>query len=312
VERLYELFRAVGNSLDLEETLGTLDRELARLVGYEAISVHLVEGDRLVLVHAAGTECHLLAALEPPPASSFLARAVETHRPQHDERLEGLGRLERALAIPLEQEGAVVAALTVYHTASRFSSQDREILLALGPKLAAAIGNARNFQRTEKLAGIDPLTSLLNTRSLFERLDAEVARACRAHSRLAVLDCALQGLPGPADGGEMAAISPVISKVAGALRECCREYDFVARSGDDFVLVLVDFAPGSLSEKRARIAAMVEEIGLSTGFPLSIRIGAAFLPHDGCDAEDLLAAAAQRLHPGRGPVPGTSHEHPGS
>jgi hypothetical protein len=61
------------------------------------------------------------------------------------------------------------------------------------------------------------------------------------------------------------------------------------------MLVLIGFHPRDLAEKLARVEEIVACIGVESGLPLRIRIGAAFFPDDGGDAEDLLAIAGQRL-----------------
>jgi len=164
-------------------------------------------------------------------------------------------------------QGRVTAVLALYRIApDPFTAEDLQLVGALAPKLAAALDNARRFCRAERAC----------TRALFERLDAEVARTRRLAGRLAVLECAVKSLdPEGAAAG----------RIAGELRHLCREYDFVAQSGDSCVVVLADFAPAGLAEKQARIEAIFRKNGLS------VAIGAAFQPEDGADAEDLLAAA---------------------
>ena len=267
MEKLYELFRQLGNSLDLAETLSTLDSQLRRLVRYDTISVHLVEDGRLMPAYAAGPGFQVLAALELAVGEGLLGGAAATRQPVFNGAADRLGGLAMLLAVAIELQGRVTAVLALYRTeAYPFGAEDLHLLAALAPKLAASMDNARRFCRADRACD----------RALFERLDAEVARTRRMGCRMAVLECAVRDLD---PGGRLT------DRIAGELRALCREYDFVARSGNSFVVVLADFAPAGMPEKLARIEAVFRRSGLAAA------IGAAFLPENGDDAEGLLAAA---------------------
>ncbi len=91
----------------------------------------------------------------------------------------------------------------------------------------------------------------------------------------------------------------VLKLVAAGLRECCREYDYVARmGGDEFVLVLPGLAEADLAPKQQALQKVVVEAGLLVCGErlLNISIGAAFCPEHGNDAEGLLAEADRRMY----------------
>jgi diguanylate cyclase (GGDEF)-like protein len=309
VNELCDLFRTLGDSLDLEETLSKFDSELRRLVVYAAISLHLVEDDRLIPAYTAGEEFEALSSLEGRIGHGFLGLAAAQRRPVPNCRTEALGRLGNALVVPMEHAGAVTAVIALHHHPDRvFSEQDLTTLLAVRAKLAASIENARRYQSAQRLAGIDPLTGVLNTRAMFQQLDAELSRARRAGESLAVVECAIDGM----DASLPELSRRVYRQLAGSLRRCCREYDSVARTGDSFVLVLAGFAPADFREKRTGIQIAVEEAGMRSGLPLSASVGAAFFPQDASDAEGLLAAAAEGLRLVRRRAPGSPDEVSGT
>jgi GAF domain-containing protein len=251
VEILYRLLDLVGNSLDLDETLATLDSELRKILPFESISVELVDGGRLMLAYAEGH------AIEP---------CVR-------------------LKVPIQQSGWVTLTRPI---SKPFSDAERTILLAAAPKVAAAVENARLYRGAKSTTDIDPRTGLLNGRGLFQFLDAELARARRGHGFLGVIHCALGGF----ERGE--AEANALFQFAARIRETCREYDGAAVSGEDLILVLGGFCSEDLAEKRSAI----EHVAANSGLPHRVRMGAAFYPDDGCDAESLLAIAAQRVHSG--------------
>jgi len=297
-----DLFRCLGNSLDLVEVLSTFDLELRRLLGYDAIAVHVVDNGRLVPAYAAGSGLENLLAYT-DDIDALLGVAVE-----RQPLIDG-----RALVFPLENPTAVIALLTLYrYGAPCFNAQDLDLLDMLSVKLTAAIENALRFQAAAESATLDPVTGLANGRSLFERLDAELARARRAGTRLAVLQCSIEGF---AEGNRLCSAESAryaLKKIATRIRESCREYDFSARIDNDLMLVLPGLGPSELAEKRALIQRVVEDAALTVGLPLCATVSAAFYPEDGRDTEDLLAESsrmlnlAKRIHAGGGHFDGHS------
>ena len=91
----------------------------------------------------------------------------------------------------------------------------------------------------------------------------------------------------------------VLKLVAKGLRECCREYDYVARmGGDEFVLVFPGLQVDDLPEKLLVLEKVVVESGFAVCAErlLNISIGTVFCPENGTDAEGLLAEADRRMY----------------
>ena len=297
MESLSDLFRNLGNSLELEEILSTLDQELRRLIRYDGLSVHLVDSTGLTTAYATGRD---IAWLDTRDCQGILETVALERRPAVQNSSQEPCRNSAALWFPVEQPekhaDRVTAVLVLRRTGEGgFTDQDLGIVRAVAPKLASSIENARRYQRAAQLVESDPLTGLANVRSLFQRLDAELARARRCRNPLAVLQCSIDGFDRSGRLCSPSDTQNAFEKVALKLRESCREYDFTARSGDDLVLVLPGFRHEFLAEKCSTIRKSVEEAGMSAGLPLFVAIGAAFFPQDGTDAEDLLAAAAEQV-----------------
>ncbi|MDP8980600.1 MAG: GGDEF domain-containing protein, partial [Acidobacteriota bacterium] len=82
-------------------------------------------------------------------------------------------------------------------------------------------------------------------------------------------------------------------------KECCREYDYVARmGGDEFVLVLPGLRPDQLAAKIQRLKAITADAGHTIFTPdvPSLSIGHAMFPEDGVDADQLLSEADRRMY----------------
>jgi len=293
VDRICSLYRVLGDSLDLSETLATFDRELRRAIPYEAISVHLMDGGRLMAAYSAGRFLASLLPLETAEGKTFLEVVVQTCRPALNYRLTHLPELHHALVMPLYRTDSVVAVLALYHSGQGvFAEDDLRLIEKVAPKLASAIENARLYESVAKLSGVDPYTSALNARSMFLRLDAELSRSRRRRDKVAVVQCVVEGI----DEAVPDLRHNVLRQVAGILREHCREYDSVAWMGDRFVLVIAGLGSSDFEEKRANLQTAVEQVGFQTGLPLSITAGAAFFPEEATNSEGLLSAAEARLH----------------
>ena len=272
MERLCQVFRQLGNSLDFAETLATLDCELRLLLCYDALSIHLVEDGRVIPAYTAGADFQTLGSLELPLASGVLGRVASTREPAFNCAPDRPGRLMITMAVAIEYGNRTIGVLALYRIEPHvFASEDLQVLTEIVPKLAASMDNARRFQRIERA----------RVRALFERLDAEVARARRSGGRLAILECAVVALDPAGSAAE---------QIAADLRHLCREYDFVAHKGDAFVVLLADFGRADLPAKLSQIEAVFRGCGLTA------TIGAALFPDDGSDAEDLLTAAHRTAH----------------
>lgn len=283
---LYTLNEELGGSLGVEDKMEAVAAQLKPLIPYDAIAVYLRREGVLEPAYVAGVDARALSAAAVPVGAGVSGWAAASRRPvlNGDAAADcgGSTALASALAVPLENAaGALVGTLTLYHAQPEaFRKEHLRVLLAARAKIAQAIENALRLQRAEQAATVDLATGLPNARALFERLDAELARCKRNQGGLAVLTC------------EVRAEEAALRAVAAALRNACREYDFIARSGDQFVLVLAGFGRRDFPEKRKQIERLVAEAGGGSDAP----VGAAFHPEDGADAEDLLAEAGRKLY----------------
>jgi diguanylate cyclase (GGDEF)-like protein len=188
--------------------------------------------------------------------------------------------------------------MTLYRAENDAFSRDHlRILLAISSKVSLAIENALIFRQVEDSATTDYLSGLPNARSLFLRLDSEVARCKRSKEPLCVVVCDLDGFKQINDRFGHLEGNKVLRLVAETLRTRCREYDYVARmGGDEFVLLL----PGSDRKSIQGRIGELRQILIGTGSPgaggISLSLGEAYYPEDGSDAEELLAEADRRMY----------------
>jgi diguanylate cyclase (GGDEF)-like protein/putative nucleotidyltransferase with HDIG domain len=310
VHLLFELTQDLGSSLSIDETLSVVAARLKRLVPYDAIAAYVLREGRLVPEYVNGENFRLLSSLQIPLGDGVSGWVAQTGRTvvngnpavESPELADtgAPGALRSALAVPLVGLTGTIGVLTLYRTdKDAFSADHLRVLLAVTSKVSLALENALKFRQVETTATTDYLTELPNARSLFLRLDSELARSKRAREPLTVLVCDLDGFKMVNDCHGHLVGNKVLRAVGNALRESCREYDYVARmGGDEFVLIL----PASDRESMQQRIDELREIGGAAGCAvagvqmMTMSIGEAFYPQDGDDAEQLLAVADRRMY----------------
>jgi diguanylate cyclase (GGDEF)-like protein/putative nucleotidyltransferase with HDIG domain len=308
VQLLFELVQDLGNSLSLDETLSVVAARLRKIVPYDAIAIYVRVDGKLVPQYVNGEDFRLFTSLEIPVGEGLSGWVAENRKPS----LNGnpsvepgyladpakFSTLRSALAVPLEGLSGAIGVMTLYRAEhDAFSRDHLRILLAISSKVSLAVENALIFRQVEDSATTDYLSGLPNARSLFLRLDSEVARCSRSREPLCVVVCDLDGFKQINDRFGHLEGNKVLRLVADALRSRCREYDYVARmGGDEFVLLL----PGSDRRSIQGRIAEIRQIAIGTGMPagggVSMSIGEAYYPEDGSDAEELLAEADKRMY----------------
>jgi len=310
VQNLYELTQDLGNSLSLNETLSLLSIRLKRMIPYDALAFWVLHGDVLRPEYVTGENLRLFSSLEIPIGQGLSGWVAENRKPiiNGNPSVEPgymndptrITTMRSALAVPLIGLSGTVSVLTLYHSERDCFTKDHlRILMAVAPKIALAVENALKYQQAESSAATDYMTGLPNARSLFLHLDAEISRCRRQESPLAVLVCDLNGFKQVNDRFGHLEGNRILSTMAAKFRECCREYDYVARmGGDEFVLVMPGIHIDSLTPTLHRLRAAAADAGreVCKEDVLSLSIGHAFYPEDGADAEQLLAEADRRMY----------------
>jgi len=309
-QTLFELSQDLGASLSLGETLSVFSVKLKPLVPYDAIAIYIKRNEELIPEYVNGDNFRLFSSLRIPLGQGLSGWVAQNKKPiiNGNPSVEPgylndptkFSSLRSALAVPLEGVSGVIGVLALYQgERDAFTSDHLRILLAISSKMALAIENALKYQQAESSATTDYLTGLPNARSLFLQLDRELARCKRDSTSLTVMVSDMDGFKQINDRFGHLEGNRVLRLFAQALKESCREYDYVARmGGDEFVVV----APGLPAEVAAKKAEQMRELARQAGIGvcaediLSLSVGQAVFPEDGKDAEELLAEADRRMY----------------
>ncbi|MBX3111852.1 MAG: sensor domain-containing diguanylate cyclase [Fimbriimonadaceae bacterium] len=202
-----------------------------------------------------------------------------------------------AIILPLVSAGQLMGVLELV---ARIEDQRflrrHGMWVSLAEHVAMGIHSAIMFEKTERMASLDPLTGIANHRSMQEYLALRIVEAQRERKPVGVvmLDVDHFRRFNEEQGHDVG--DTVLKAVASCLSSHLRGYDMAARyGGEEFTLVL----PGSdlaTTEKAAeRVRKAIE--GLDTGHaPITASLGCAAFPESGNDAPTLLKAADNALY----------------
>jgi len=309
-QSLFELSQDLGASLSLGETLSVFSVKLKPMVPYDAIAIYIRRGDELIPEYVNGDNYRLFASLRIPVGDGLSGWVAQNKKPivNGNPSVEPgylndpakFSTLRSALALPLEGVTGVIGVLALYRSErDAFTTDHLRILLAVSGKMALSIENALKYQQAESSATTDYLTGLPNARSLFLQLDRELARCKRDNASLTLMVCDMNGFKKINDRFGHLEGNRVLRLFAQALKDSCREYDYVARmGGDEFVVI----APGLASDAAAKKVEQIRPLAQQAGFDvcgedmLSLSVGLAVSPDDGNDAEQLLTEADRRMY----------------
>lgn len=193
-----------------------------------------------------------------------------------------------------------------------FDDTDLDTLRTFAGQAAVAVDNVRMHEEAQRLSMTDPLTGLLNYRSLTESLRREVERANRFGHTLGVLALDLDRFKTVNDSYGHLAGDAVLAECARRIRGAVREVDLTfRRSGEEFVVLLpeTDAAGAAVVAERLRRAVRSTPVLVTTGLrrpqatvpaeiPVSVTvsIGIAVYPDHGDTGPRVLAAADSALY----------------
>ena len=309
-QSLFELSQDLGASLSLGETLSVFSVKLKPMVPYDAIAIYVLRDEVLMPEYVNGDNYRLFSSLRIPLGDGLSGWVAQNKKPivngnpsvepGYLNDPDKFSTLRSALAVPLEGVSGITGVLALYRgERDAFTSDHLRLLLAVSGKMALAIENALKYQQAESSATTDYLTGLPNARSLFLQLDRELARCKRDKESLTLMVCDMNGFKKINDRFGHLEGNRVLRLFAQALKDCCREYDYVARmGGDEFVVI----APGLGPDAAAKKVELIRPLARQAGFDvcgeeiLSLSVGVAVSPDDGNDAEQLLTQADRRMY----------------
>jgi diguanylate cyclase (GGDEF)-like protein len=310
---LYQIAQAMGTSLGVSDTMALISSKLTTLVPFEACALFVATDatETLQCRFASGVDAELIQQLLVPSGQGLTGWVARNRRPLVNARpsadFDAMGskasiQLRSALACPLIVADRLIGTLAVYHTEPSFYREDhRRLLERVCEQAAAVIYNSTIFEQTQEDSLTDPLTGLPNTRSMFQHLARELARAERLMAEVSLIVIDLNDFKDINDTYGHHIGDQALREVARVLRATIRPYDICVRyAGDEFIVVLSGCDREEAEHRRLELEHAVDRIVLEPRpgqqIALSISAGAAVFPHDGNSYESLLAKADSRMY----------------
>jgi diguanylate cyclase (GGDEF)-like protein/PAS domain S-box-containing protein len=155
-------------------------------------------------------------------------------------------------------------------------------------------------ERFRKLAVLDDLTGLYNTRYLYQALTALIAESAAAGAEVSILFIDLDHFKRVVDTHGHLKGSRAIQEVAATIQSCVAPPAWaVAYAGDEFVVVLPWASRPAALEKAGEIRDRIRQtkylIGSGRPVRMTASFGVATYPDDAGDLEGLLAVGDQAL-----------------
>ncbi|MBM3735171.1 MAG: diguanylate cyclase [Acidobacteria bacterium] len=304
-----ELTQELGSSLKLDETFSVLASGLRRLMNFDTLVVYAIRDGFAVARYGTGELTSAFLSNRVPLGTGLVGGVAASGAPDGNQPLDlelggtqpGQQRtMESAIAVPLpgvaDTRGVLLACC---RNRGALGKDHMRILMAIASKLGMVMENALKYEQAAASATTDFLTGLPNSRGLNVQIENELARCRRQKSSLAVLVTDLDGFKDVNDRFGHQEGDLVLKAVALALRQSCREYDYVARmGGDEFVILLPGLGVEDVNAKIGQLSIAVADAA-KAAVPearVGLSAGQARYPEDGDSAQDLLDEADQRMY----------------
>lgn len=213
---------------------------------------------------------------------------------------EHVARHVSFLGVPLVAQKCVTGALLLTRKGGGFAAGEVNALRVLCNQAAAAIENARVYERLEELAATDALTGLFNRRSFEEAFAREIARVERGEKSVALLLLDIDHFKGLNDTYGHTMGNLVLRQVADVLRAALRRGDILARfGGEEFVILLPSSTARGASGFAERVRKAVATASLHPGGgrkKVTVSVGWALFPEDADSGETLIVCADRALY----------------
>jgi len=310
IQALSNLARIVASVVDLREAFAAFAEEVRWLIPFDrAIMLLLDESEAEVQPYATYPEevagpgvADLAASLASVPLEAGSAVTVHRDDPRYaalDWSVFGPDAHEVA-AVPVRQGNRTSAVFALAsNAAGGYSLTELDALDEVAGLLAVTIERLRLYERAEHSAKHDLLTGLPNYRYLQARMQ-DLHAGIDEPGESAVLVIDMDNLKTFNDSLGHECGDRVIEIVSRELRSACRQEDFVARTGgDEFVIVMEGVGLHAAYSVADRVHAALQEAHEEIpGAParIGVSVGIATAPEMAKHPSELLQVADQAMY----------------
>jgi diguanylate cyclase (GGDEF)-like protein len=205
-----------------------------------------------------------------------------------------------SLCVPLTGQGELLGVLSLVACGDAVPGAARlreltPLATTFAEHMALALSNLRLHETLRGEAIRDPLTGLLNRRTMEEELGRELARAQRIEEPLGVVMMDLDLFKIYNDRHGHLAGDRLLSEMGRFLMAHTRGGDIACRyGGDEFLLILPGAGPDAVHERACQLRNGIR--GLHADSPVTLSLGLAGFPEQGRSPAALLLAADTALY----------------
>jgi diguanylate cyclase (GGDEF)-like protein len=205
------------------------------------------------------------------------------------------------MSAPLVAKKSMFGLLVAIHPAvgGLYTADDVKLFTVLANQAAIALENRQLYQKLEKEAITDALTSVYNYRFLMDSLRTEIKRALRFKQIFSFVMLDVDNLKQYNDRLGHLWGSQALKEIASIIVDKCREIDLVSKyGGDEFGILLPQTDARGAEEVTRRVIEAVAEHKFDgdTGGLLTCSAGVAMFPRDGGTVRELIASADKALY----------------
>src|SRR5437879_2461337 len=273
LEAINVIARQTTAVVDLDQLLEKVCRLILERFSVDHVAVLLVEDGQIqVRAHQGKLTANLEAGAMLAPGSGITSRAIESGKTiiendvSTDNRyLPGFEETQSEMCVPLIYFGEKLGSL-VLDSAQRhaFETGDIQPLEAVADICAAAIQNARHFEKTQQLAYLDGLTGIFNRRFFELRIAEELERAHRYNSVMSVIMMDIDHFKKLNDEFGHLLGDEVLRQASRVFSQHLRKGDVVCRyGGEEFALLL----PQTTGENALEVAEKLRRAVETWHFP---------------------------------------------
>ena len=240
------------------------------------------------------------------PLAGLCARAITSGKPVTENdvsRVEGyvagFEETRSEMCLPLVSLGETLGVLAVESAQTNaFAPADAQPLESVADICAAAIQNARYFEKVRQLAYVDGLTGIFNRRYFEMRMAEEIERAQRYENELSVIMIDIDNFKKLNDEFGHLLGDEALRQVSTIFAHNLRKADIACRyGGEEFVIL----APQTSGDHAHAVAEKLRKVVEGWSFPgvprpVTITAGVCSFPANGRTRDELVKAADDALY----------------
>ncbi|MHC5060022.1 MAG: sensor domain-containing diguanylate cyclase [Planctomycetota bacterium] len=222
-----------------------------------------------------------------------------------------INKTQRAFARNYQTKSCVIAPLTCLgrvvgvlnltdkNDSGSFTEEDIIAMDLFRQLIGSSIGNINLFEKTQRQAKTDGLTGMLNHRTFYEILEAELRRSQRYGGQISIIMADVDNLKPINDNFGHRAGDMAIKQVSKRMSACIRQIDIAARyGGDEFAVVLPNTSLADAVVVAERMVNMISDSPMiwdQQEIVLSISVGVGQYDANIC-SDDVTKATDQALY----------------